>query len=133
MFRSFENSTHFRLEIFDENGSEISLGNLDWIPSFRNLQKLVIKEVVLEDRKDDFVAFMKNPMSSLTHLEIGGYAFAFYSDTFLMKLTKIFPRIDTFIIDNIDIDHDEPQGGWNGITLLGKVFSLIFLVVPNLL
>ena len=114
---------NFRLEIFDENGSEIYLGDLNWIPSFRNLQKLVVKEVVLED-KDDFVAFMKNPMSSLTHLEIGGYAFAFYSDTFLMKLAKIFPRIETFIIDNNDLD--EPQGGWNGITLLGTTITVFF-------
>ena len=111
---------NFRLEIFDEDGSEFYLGDLNWIPRFRNLQKLVVKEVVLED-KDDFVAFMKNPMSSLTHLEIGGYAFAFYSDTFLMKLTKIFPRIETFIIDNID--PDEPQGVWNGITLLGTYYN----------
>ena len=108
------------MEIFDEDGSEFYLGDLNWIPRFRNLQKLVVKEVVLEDGKDDFVAFMKNPMSSLTHLEIGGYAFAFYSDTFLMKLTKIFPRIETVIID--DYDPYVPQGGWHGITLLGKIY-----------
>ena len=107
------------MEIFKENESEIYLCDLSWIPRLRNLQKLVIKEVVLEGGKDTFEAFIKNPMSSLTHFEIGGYAFAFYSDTFLMKLTKIFPRIETFIIDNNDID--EPQGGWNGITLLGTI------------
>ena len=89
----------------------------------------VVKEVVLTDGKDDFVAFIRNPMSSLTHFEIGGYAFAFYSDTFLMKLTKIFPRIETFIIDNID--PDEPQGVWNGITLLGTTIIVIFYLTNN--
>ena len=90
------------------------------------MQKLVIREVVLEDGKEEFVAFIKNPMPNLTHFEIGN-AFAFYSDTFLMKLPKIFPRIETVIID--DYNPYEPQGGWNGITLLGKTLSIISLLV----
>ena len=109
------------MEIFKENESEIYPCDLSWIPRLKNLQKLVIKEVILDGGRDDFMAFIKNPMLSLTHFEIGGYAFAFYSDTFLMKLAKIFPRIETFIIDNID--PDEPQGVWNGITLLGTYYN----------
>ena len=88
------------------------------------MQKLVIREVVLEGGKDDFMIFIKNPMPNLTHFEISN-AFAFYSDTFLMKLTKIFPRIETVIID--DYDPYVPQGGWHGITLLGKTLYILLV------
>ena len=79
----------------------------------------------MEGGKEDFMAFIKSPMPHLTHFEISN-AFAFYSDTFLMKLTKIFPRIYTFIINNNDLD--EPQGGWNGITLVNTL--LFYQIEP---
>ena len=108
----------FRLEISEEQGNEVWLNHLAWIPNFQNLCKLVANEFVLEDSSSDLKVFYKNPLKNLKHFEIGRTP-AFYCDQFLMKMYKTFPNLETLIIIDYTPDFQDAQGCWSSVTLLG--------------
>ena len=127
-----------RLEIHDEE-INASLDDLLWIPKFKKLKTLIIKDlnILPESEVQDnelFNNFLQNfcPMTNVKKLElsrtrIGSTGYNHVdpnaNSTFLIKLSEIFPALHTLIIADEEKPH-EIYWDWN-ISLLESVLNAL--------